>query len=216
MAARGVPRTTVDAWYRDRARTGHPEAGRIGRTDYWYEDEWTAWYQGHLRGKVGSLTQVDRGGTRTTWSRHGSRPDAALRQPACDSRQPPPGLLPRARRLREGRQGTPCPIVETLDSGRPPTAVRVWAAAANRALPVRRPSPTRTRETSGSPASLPSSCRRPAVIGGTRRRMERQPAHRRTDHPHGEDPSLRLTTRFNCPVRPKIARCRSAELGFAM
>jgi len=63
MAARGVQRTTVDAWYRDRATTGHPErAGRIGRTDYWYEDEWTAWYQGHLRGKVGSLTQVDRGG----------------------------------------------------------------------------------------------------------------------------------------------------------
>ena len=63
MAARGVPRTTVDAWYRDRARTGHPEkAGRIGRTDYWYEDEWTAWYEAHRRGKVESLTQVDRGG----------------------------------------------------------------------------------------------------------------------------------------------------------
>lgn len=46
MAARGVPRTTVDGWYRDRARTGHPEkAGRIGRTDYWYEDEWTAWHE---------------------------------------------------------------------------------------------------------------------------------------------------------------------------
>jgi hypothetical protein len=60
MAARGVPKTTVDGWYRDRARTGHPEkAGRIGRTDYWYEDEWTAW---HLRGKVESLTRVDRGG----------------------------------------------------------------------------------------------------------------------------------------------------------
>jgi hypothetical protein len=58
-----VPRTTVDGWYRDRARTGHPEkAGRIGRTDYRYEDEWTAWHQGHLRGKVESLTQVDRGG----------------------------------------------------------------------------------------------------------------------------------------------------------
>ena len=63
MAARGVPRTTVDGWYRDRARTGHPEkAGRVGRTDYWYEDEWTAWYEGHLRGKTGSLTEVDRGG----------------------------------------------------------------------------------------------------------------------------------------------------------
>jgi hypothetical protein len=63
MAARGVPRTTVNGWYRDRARTGHPEkAGRIGRTDYWYEDEWTAWHEGHVRAKVQSLTQVDRGG----------------------------------------------------------------------------------------------------------------------------------------------------------
>ena len=63
MAARGVPTTTVNGWYRDRARTGHPEkAGRIGRTDYWYEDEWTAWHQAHLRGKVESLTRVDRDG----------------------------------------------------------------------------------------------------------------------------------------------------------
>jgi hypothetical protein len=63
MAARGVPRTTVDGWYRDRARTGHPEkAGRIGRTDYWYEDEWTAWYEAHRHSKIESLTRVDRGG----------------------------------------------------------------------------------------------------------------------------------------------------------
>jgi len=63
MAARGVPTTTVNSWYRDRARTGHPEkAGRIGRTDYWYEDEWTAWHEAHLRGKIDSLTQVDRDG----------------------------------------------------------------------------------------------------------------------------------------------------------
>ena len=63
MAARGVPSSTVSGWYRDRARTGHPEkAGRIGRTDYWYEDEWTAWHQAYQRGKTESLTQVDRGG----------------------------------------------------------------------------------------------------------------------------------------------------------
>jgi hypothetical protein len=63
MAERGVPRTTVDGWYRERARTGHPEkAGRIGRTDYWYEDEWTAWHQAYLRGKVEVLTRVDRDG----------------------------------------------------------------------------------------------------------------------------------------------------------
>jgi hypothetical protein len=63
MRALGVPRTTVDAWYRDRARTGYPEkAGRVGRTDYWFEDEWTAWYEAHLRGRVESLTRVDRSG----------------------------------------------------------------------------------------------------------------------------------------------------------
>jgi hypothetical protein len=63
MAARGVPKTTVNGWYRERAKTGHPEkAGRIGRVDYWYEDEWTAWHEGHLRGKVESLTRVDRDG----------------------------------------------------------------------------------------------------------------------------------------------------------
>jgi hypothetical protein len=63
MAARGVPAGTVTGWYRDRAKTRHPEkAGRIGRTDYWYEDEWTAWHEAHLRGKVESLTRVDLGG----------------------------------------------------------------------------------------------------------------------------------------------------------
>jgi hypothetical protein len=63
MAARGVPPGTVSGWYRNRARTGHPEkAGRIGRTDYWYEDEWTAWHQAHQQGKIESLTQVDREG----------------------------------------------------------------------------------------------------------------------------------------------------------
>jgi hypothetical protein len=34
----------------------------MGRTDYWYEDEWTAWHDRYLRGKIESLTQVDRGG----------------------------------------------------------------------------------------------------------------------------------------------------------
>jgi hypothetical protein len=63
MAARGVPKSTVDGWYRGRARTGHPEkAGKIGRTDYWYEDEWTAWHQSYLQAKRDSLTPVDRAG----------------------------------------------------------------------------------------------------------------------------------------------------------
>ena len=63
MKARGVPSSTAEGWYRNRARTGHPEkAGRIGRTDYWYEDEWTGWYQAHLQARTGSLTRVDRKG----------------------------------------------------------------------------------------------------------------------------------------------------------
>jgi hypothetical protein len=63
MARHGIKRSTVDGWYRDRARTGHPEkAGRIGRTDYWYEDEWTAWHRDYQRAKAGKLTEVDRTG----------------------------------------------------------------------------------------------------------------------------------------------------------
>ena len=63
IAARGIPPGTVSGWYRDRARTGHPEkAGRIGRTDYWYEDEWTAWHRAYQQGKIDSLTRVDRDG----------------------------------------------------------------------------------------------------------------------------------------------------------
>jgi hypothetical protein len=63
MAALGIARSTVDGWYRDRAQTGHPEkAGRIGRTDYWYDDEWTAWHEAYLQAKRESLTQVDREG----------------------------------------------------------------------------------------------------------------------------------------------------------
>ena len=63
MAARGVPPSTASTWYRDRATTGHPEkAGRIGRADYWYEDEWTTWLRTYQQGKIDSLTQVDRDG----------------------------------------------------------------------------------------------------------------------------------------------------------
>jgi hypothetical protein len=50
----------VSGWYRDRLQTGHPEkAGRIGRTDYWFEDEWTAWLRAYRAGKVAALTRVD-------------------------------------------------------------------------------------------------------------------------------------------------------------
>jgi hypothetical protein len=62
MAARGP------AGYRQRLvpqpdLTWHLEkAGRIGRTNHWREDEWTPWREGRLRGKVESLTRVDRSG----------------------------------------------------------------------------------------------------------------------------------------------------------
>ncbi len=50
-------------WYRDRQATAHPEpAGTIGRTTYWYEDEWLAWHQSWRDRKLQDLTQVDRSG----------------------------------------------------------------------------------------------------------------------------------------------------------
>jgi hypothetical protein len=63
MIARGVSRQSLFRWYRDRAVTGYPEkAGQVGGTDVWYEDEWTAWHQAHLREKRERLTEVDREG----------------------------------------------------------------------------------------------------------------------------------------------------------
>jgi hypothetical protein len=63
MASCGVPAGTASRWYHDRAGNGHPEkAGRIDRTDYWYEDEWTAWRQQHERSRQESLTRPDRDG----------------------------------------------------------------------------------------------------------------------------------------------------------
>jgi hypothetical protein len=39
----GIPRNTVDRWYRNRSVTGFPaKAGRIGSADYWFEDEFLA------------------------------------------------------------------------------------------------------------------------------------------------------------------------------
>jgi hypothetical protein len=61
MVGRGVPLATAGGWYQNREKTGHPEkAGRIGRTDYWYADEWDAWHQAYRQDKIDALTQVDR------------------------------------------------------------------------------------------------------------------------------------------------------------
>jgi hypothetical protein len=64
MQARyGVSRQSIHLWFRDRAQTGHPEpAGTIGRTAYWFADEWDAWYQSYRDRKLASLTRVDRAG----------------------------------------------------------------------------------------------------------------------------------------------------------
>lgn len=63
METRGINRTTAERWYRDRARNGHPEpAGKIGRADAWYEDEWNAWHERHSRAKLNALKDVDRSG----------------------------------------------------------------------------------------------------------------------------------------------------------
>jgi hypothetical protein len=63
MIVRGVSRQSLFRWYRDRAVTGYPEkAGQVGGMDVWYEDEWTAWHEAHLREKVERLTEVDREG----------------------------------------------------------------------------------------------------------------------------------------------------------
>jgi hypothetical protein len=63
QALHGVSVKSAYLWYRDREATGHPEpAGTIGRTTYWYEDEWLAWYGSWRDRKVEQLTQVDRGG----------------------------------------------------------------------------------------------------------------------------------------------------------
>ena len=63
QAAHGISHQSLYLWYRDRAATGHPEpAGQIGKTTYWYADDWLAWYQSHQASKVEVLTQVDRSG----------------------------------------------------------------------------------------------------------------------------------------------------------
>lgn len=63
MVARGVSRQSLYLWIRDRAVNGYPEkAGRIGSTDYWFEDEWAAWLENHQQERIMGLTQVSRGG----------------------------------------------------------------------------------------------------------------------------------------------------------
>jgi len=63
MTALGIGRSTLEGWYRKRAVTGHPDkAGRIGRADYWYADEWLAWRDAYLRAKISALTECDKSG----------------------------------------------------------------------------------------------------------------------------------------------------------
>jgi hypothetical protein len=125
MATRGVPSSTASTWYRDRAKTGHPaKAGRIDRTDYWYEDEWTAWCTAHQEGKVEALSQVDR---------HGAPDDLvdateAARMLGYASRDVIHanrrlGYFPEPDDYRPARQGRPAPLWKRST---------VWAAADRR------------------------------------------------------------------------------------
>jgi hypothetical protein len=60
MAARGVARATSGYWYRHRDANEYPEkAGRIGRTDYWFEDEWNTWLESHREARRAKLTEAD-------------------------------------------------------------------------------------------------------------------------------------------------------------
>jgi hypothetical protein len=62
-AVHGVSVKSAYLWFRNRAATRHPEpAGTIGRTTYWYEDEWVDWYRSYRDRKLQGLTQVDRSG----------------------------------------------------------------------------------------------------------------------------------------------------------
>ena len=188
MAARGVPPTTVNGWYRDRARTGHPEkAGRIGRTDYWYEDEWTAWHQAYLRGKIESLTQVDRDGDPDDLvdaaeaarmlryaNRHVIHANRRL------------GYFPEPDAYGPAGRGRPAPLWKRST---------VWAAADGRPgmggghKPGTPGAPAKPHPYAGDErlarvlADLRSGAQ--PVRGGPRRGVERQPADRRADHPRG-------------------------------
>ena len=63
MTGLGIGRSTLEGWYRKRAVTGHPDkAGRIGRADYWYADEWLAWRDAYIRAKISTLTECDKSG----------------------------------------------------------------------------------------------------------------------------------------------------------
>ena len=210
MAARGVPPGTVSGWYRDRARTGHPEkAGRIGRTDYWYEDEWTAWHQAYQQGKIESLTQVDRDGD----------PDdlvdaaEAARMLRYANRNvihanrrlgyfPEPDAHGPARRGRRAPLWKRSTVWAAADSrpghGRRPQARHSWRP--RQAAPLRGRRAARPRP--GRPA-----VRHRAVRRGPGGGVGRQPADGRADHPRGKSRSSSATrVRVSRLIRVDVSR----------
>lgn len=61
IVARGMPATTAQWLYRNRAATGHPEAANPGgRPLYWFQDEWESWHERYRRRRA--ETEVDHGG----------------------------------------------------------------------------------------------------------------------------------------------------------
>jgi hypothetical protein len=63
MELSGSGRSTAARWYALREENGHPEkAARIDRVDYWFEDDWLAWYAEYRRTLKAKVTAVDHSG----------------------------------------------------------------------------------------------------------------------------------------------------------
>ncbi|MFC4910420.1 hypothetical protein [Actinomadura gamaensis] len=72
MAERGIGRSTLEKWFRERAANGHPEpVGTVGSQKAWDADAWDAWYAARESESIpdGLLTR-DELGAKHGLSRH--------------------------------------------------------------------------------------------------------------------------------------------------
>src|ERR1700741_923783 len=129
---------------------------RVGRSDYWFEDEWTAWLRAYRAGKVAALTRVDRDGD----------PDdlvdaaEAARMLSYSSRyvihaNRRLGYFPEPDAHGPARRGRPVPLWRRST---------VWAAADRRIGPDGGPLPCTPRAPRPPPAAAPR--RRPRPLPG--------------------------------------------------
>ncbi|WP_199486665.1 hypothetical protein [Actinomadura logoneensis] len=75
VAERGIGRSTLEKWYRERAANGHPEpVGTVGSQKAWDAEEWDAWHAARTSGTAGDvpagLLTRDELGARHGLSRH--------------------------------------------------------------------------------------------------------------------------------------------------